>query len=220
MRKWRNWQTRWIQVPSSDSVASETTAIVDPREPEVTPLDAAMAHSQARWPDADQVEADLRAGLARAAADGKWEVVEILNTRSRHLNDIIHPHTEGTVLRVRPKLMTVSTMLIGLVPLLWATGSGADRMKRIAAPMVGGLITSAFLTLEPFTSSTRTGDMRSRGHVWNQGREVTRLQAGSSTAITSPSSDRRKQHRRTQCRRAARARFDVGRDCRNLCVIE
>ena len=55
---------------------------------------------------------------------------------------------EGTVQRVRPKLMTVATMLIGLVPLLWATGSGADVMKRIAAPMVGGLITRAFLTLE------------------------------------------------------------------------
>jgi Cu(I)/Ag(I) efflux system membrane protein CusA/SilA len=39
-------------------------------------------------------------------------------------------------------------MLVGLVPLLWATGSGADVMKRIAAPMVGGLLTSAFLTLE------------------------------------------------------------------------
>jgi Cu(I)/Ag(I) efflux system membrane protein CusA/SilA len=39
-------------------------------------------------------------------------------------------------------------MMIGLVPLLWATGSGADVMKRIAAPMVGGLVTSAFLTLE------------------------------------------------------------------------
>jgi Cu(I)/Ag(I) efflux system membrane protein CusA/SilA len=44
--------------------------------------------------------------------------------------------------------MTVATMLMGLIPLLWATGSGADVMKRIAAPMVGGLITSAFLTLE------------------------------------------------------------------------
>src|SRR5512133_3762636 len=55
---------------------------------------------------------------------------------------------EGTILRVRPKLMTVTTMLAGLVPLLWATGSGADVMKRIAAPMVGGLFTSAFLTLE------------------------------------------------------------------------
>jgi Cu(I)/Ag(I) efflux system membrane protein CusA/SilA len=66
----------------------------------------------------------------------------------RNLDDIIHAHTEGTVQRVRPKLMTVSTMLIGLVPLLWATGSGADVMKRIAAPMVGGLLSSAFLTLE------------------------------------------------------------------------
>jgi Cu(I)/Ag(I) efflux system membrane protein CusA/SilA len=64
------------------------------------------------------------------------------------LDDIIRAHLEGTVLRVRPKLMTVGTMLIGLLPLLWATGSGADVMKRIAAPMVGGLITSAFLTLE------------------------------------------------------------------------
>jgi copper/silver efflux system protein len=64
------------------------------------------------------------------------------------MNDIIAAHMEGTVQRVRPKLMTVSTMLVGLVPLLWATGSGADVMKRIAAPMVGGLITSAFLTLE------------------------------------------------------------------------
>src|SRR5512138_480767 len=66
----------------------------------------------------------------------------------RDLSDIIWAHMEGTVLRVRPKLMTVATMLAGLVPLLWATGSGADVMKRIAAPMVGRLVTSAFLTLE------------------------------------------------------------------------
>jgi Cu(I)/Ag(I) efflux system membrane protein CusA/SilA len=66
----------------------------------------------------------------------------------RDLNDVIAAHMEGTVQRVRPKLMTVGTMLVGLVPLLWATGSGADVMKRIAAPMVGGLVTSAFLTLE------------------------------------------------------------------------
>jgi Cu(I)/Ag(I) efflux system membrane protein CusA/SilA len=66
----------------------------------------------------------------------------------RDLSDIIWAHMEGTVMRVRPKLMTVATMLCGLIPLLWATGSGADVMKRIAAPMVGGLITSAFLTLE------------------------------------------------------------------------
>ncbi|NUP13628.1 MAG: efflux RND transporter permease subunit [Polyangiaceae bacterium] len=66
----------------------------------------------------------------------------------RSLEDIIDAHAEGTIQRVRPKLMTVGTMLLGLVPLLWAEGSGADVMKRIAAPMVGGLLTSAFLTLE------------------------------------------------------------------------
>jgi Cu(I)/Ag(I) efflux system membrane protein CusA/SilA len=66
----------------------------------------------------------------------------------RDLNDIIWAHMEGTVMRVRPKLMTVSTMLFGLLPLLWADSSGADVMKRIAAPMVGGLVTSTFLTLE------------------------------------------------------------------------
>ncbi len=64
------------------------------------------------------------------------------------LEDIIAAHAEGTVQRVRPKLMTVGTMLVGLVPILWSEGSGADVMKRIAAPMVGGLLTSAFLTLE------------------------------------------------------------------------
>jgi Cu/Ag efflux pump CusA len=75
----------------------------------------------------------------------------------RDLNDIIWAHMEGTVIRVRPKLMTVGTMLIGLVPLLWATGSGADVMKRIAAPMVGGLVTSAFLTLEIIPWTTPIG---------------------------------------------------------------
>jgi Cu(I)/Ag(I) efflux system membrane protein CusA/SilA len=68
--------------------------------------------------------------------------------KMRTLQDIVWAHMEGTVLRVRPKLMTVATMMAGLLPLLWAEGTGADVMKRIAAPMVGGLITSAFLTLE------------------------------------------------------------------------
>jgi copper/silver efflux system protein len=68
--------------------------------------------------------------------------------RINSLADIIEAHAEGTIQRVRPKLMTVATLLFGLVPLLWAQGSGADVMKRIAAPMVGGLVTSAFLTLE------------------------------------------------------------------------
>jgi copper/silver efflux system protein len=68
--------------------------------------------------------------------------------RIRDPSDVVWAHLEGTVQRVRPKLMTVATMLGGLLPLLWATGSGADVLRRLAAPMVGGLVTSAFLTLE------------------------------------------------------------------------
>jgi copper/silver efflux system protein len=62
--------------------------------------------------------------------------------------DVVRAHEEGTVRRLRPKLMTVSTMAAALLPLLWAGGAGAEIMKRVAAPMVGGLLTSAFLTLE------------------------------------------------------------------------
>jgi Cu(I)/Ag(I) efflux system membrane protein CusA/SilA len=52
------------------------------------------------------------------------------------------------VQRLRPKIMTITTMAAGLLPLLWADGAGAEIMKRVAAPMLGGLATSAFLTLE------------------------------------------------------------------------
>jgi copper/silver efflux system protein len=62
--------------------------------------------------------------------------------------DIVAAHAEGTVLRLRPKIMTITTMAAGLLPLLWAEGPGAEIMRRVAAPMVGGLATSAFLTLE------------------------------------------------------------------------
>jgi len=54
---------------------------------------------------------------------------------------------EGAVQRVRPKLMTVCTTLIGLLPIMWATTTGSETMKRIAGPMVGGLISATVLTL-------------------------------------------------------------------------
>jgi Cu(I)/Ag(I) efflux system membrane protein CusA/SilA len=66
----------------------------------------------------------------------------------RTREDLVDAHAEGTVRRLRPKIMTITTMIAGLLPLLWAQGSGAEIMKRVAAPMIGGLITSAFLTLE------------------------------------------------------------------------
>ena len=68
--------------------------------------------------------------------------------RSRSRDDIVAAHAEGTVQRLRPKIMTITTMAASLLPLLWAEGAGAEIMRRVAAPMLGGLATSAFLTLE------------------------------------------------------------------------
>jgi Cu(I)/Ag(I) efflux system membrane protein CusA/SilA len=65
----------------------------------------------------------------------------------RHMADLTEAIVDGAAGRVRPKLMTVMTTMLGLMPLLWSQGTGADVMKRIAAPMVGGLVTSFFLEL-------------------------------------------------------------------------
>ncbi|MEX1300358.1 MAG: efflux RND transporter permease subunit [Desulfotignum sp.] len=63
------------------------------------------------------------------------------------LSDLHAAIVEGAVERVRPKIMTVATTLIGLLPIMYGTGAGSQIMKRIAAPMVGGLLTSAVMTL-------------------------------------------------------------------------
>ena len=67
--------------------------------------------------------------------------------RLRDYGELREAIVEGAAKRLRPKLMTVATMILGLVPVLWSTGTGADVMKRIAAPMVGGLVTSFLLEL-------------------------------------------------------------------------
>jgi len=59
------------------------------------------------------------------------------------LRDIHDATVEGAVLRLRPKIMTVVTSMMGLIPVMWATGAGADMMKPLTAPMIGGLFTSA-----------------------------------------------------------------------------
>jgi Cu(I)/Ag(I) efflux system membrane protein CusA/SilA len=63
-------------------------------------------------------------------------------------DDIVAAHADGTVRRLRPKLMTTATMAVSLLPLVWADGAGSEIMRRVATPMLGGLLTSAFLTLE------------------------------------------------------------------------
>jgi len=67
--------------------------------------------------------------------------------RLHDAGDLEDAIVEGAARRIRPKLMTVLTMMLGLVPLLWSSGTGADVMKRIAAPMVGGLVSSFALEL-------------------------------------------------------------------------
>lgn len=57
--------------------------------------------------------------------------------------DIIQATKDGAILRLRPKLMTVAVNLIGLIPIMWATGTGSDLAKPIAVPMIGGVVTSA-----------------------------------------------------------------------------
>jgi copper/silver efflux system protein len=61
-----------------------------------------------------------------------------------HLYEAI---VEGAAKRLRPKFMTFATMSVGLIPILWATGAGSAIMKRIGAPMVGGIVTSFILEL-------------------------------------------------------------------------
>jgi Cu(I)/Ag(I) efflux system membrane protein CusA/SilA len=67
--------------------------------------------------------------------------------RLRDEKDLVEAIIHGAVKRVRPKAMTVFAAMIGLLPIMWSTGTGADLMKRIAAPMVGGLVTSFLLEL-------------------------------------------------------------------------
>ncbi len=63
------------------------------------------------------------------------------------ISDLKEAIIEGAVHRVRPKLMTVAALFMGLIPIMWSVGAGSDVMKRIAAPMIGGLLTSFLLEL-------------------------------------------------------------------------
>jgi Cu(I)/Ag(I) efflux system membrane protein CusA/SilA len=65
----------------------------------------------------------------------------------RHEPDLDEAIVHGAVQRARPKMMTVCAAFMGLLPILWSTSAGADVMKRIAAPMIGGLATSFLLEL-------------------------------------------------------------------------
>ncbi len=94
--------------------------------------------------------------LAGVAAEfGVVMLVYLKNALARHLaageplNDatLLVAIREGAVLRVRPKAMTVAVVMAGLLPILWGTGTGSEVMTRIAAPMVGGMVTAPLLSM-------------------------------------------------------------------------
>jgi Cu(I)/Ag(I) efflux system membrane protein CusA/SilA len=96
--------------------------------------------------------------IALAGVDAETGVVMLLyldqsyerakqDGRMRNLVDLQLAVEDGAVKRIRPKMMTVMAILLGLLPIMWSSGAGADVMKRIATPMVGGVITSFVLEL-------------------------------------------------------------------------
>ena len=103
-------------------------------EREVTPGDGRLGNEMQLTPRAKRVidlayDDALRKGLLNTAAD---------------LRDAIY---HGAVKRVRPKAMTAAVIIAGLLPILWSHGAGADVMKRIATPMIGGVVTSTIMEL-------------------------------------------------------------------------
>ncbi|MBV2192445.1 MAG: efflux RND transporter permease subunit [Azonexus sp.] len=82
--------------------------------------------------------------------DHAWEALKAkrrTENQAPTLHDLYEAIMEGSVERVRPKMMTVVAIMAGLLPIMWGTGTGSEVMSRIAAPMVGGMISSTVLTL-------------------------------------------------------------------------
>jgi Cu(I)/Ag(I) efflux system membrane protein CusA/SilA len=96
--------------------------------------------------------------------------------RLKSLGDLDEAIVHGAVKRARPKMMTVAAAFMGLVPIMWSTSAGADVIKRIAAPMIGGLATSFLLELLVYPAvfklwKTRTalrvmGNAAARPQAW------------------------------------------------------
>jgi Cu(I)/Ag(I) efflux system membrane protein CusA/SilA len=92
----------------------------------------------------------------------------------RNMGDLRAAIEDGAVKRLRPKVMTVAVMFLGLVPIMWSHGAGSDVMRRIAAPMVGGIFTSFLLELlviPPFTKSGKALKSASLPGMSNEVRE-------------------------------------------------
>ena len=88
-------------------------------------------------------------GICLSASPRRKEEIAIKKTPGGMgtAQDLREAIMEGAVQRVRPKMMTVAAIMGELLPIMWTTGTGADVMKRIAAPMIGGMVSSTVLTL-------------------------------------------------------------------------
>ncbi len=95
--------------------------------------------------------------------------------RLRNLSDLHEAIIHGAVKRIRPKIMTVAAAGMGLMPIMWSAGTGADMMKRVAAPMVGGLITSFVMELMVYPAIY---------FLWKWHREVKPSLVNNNSAIT------------------------------------
>jgi len=113
--------------------------------------------------------------IALAGLDAETGVVMLLYLRLvwerrmregsiRDARDMEDAIVEGAAGRIRPKLMTVLTTMIGLLPIMWSTGTGADVMQRIAAPLVGGVVTSFLLELTVYPAIFAAWRGRSLSH--------------------------------------------------------
>jgi Cu(I)/Ag(I) efflux system membrane protein CusA/SilA len=120
----------------------------------------------------------LDLAYAKARAEG----------RMGSLADLDAAIVAGAAKRLRPKFMTFATTFIGLLPIMWSTGAGSDVMKRIAAPMVGGLLTSFVLELVVYPAVYRTWKWHAevkRGGAGGPLPEVARLDAAGPQARAS-----------------------------------
>ena len=96
----------------------------------------------------------------------------------KSLADLREAIIHGAVKRLRPKVMTVGVMFMGLVPILWSVGTGADVMRRIAAPMIGGIFTSFIMELAVYPAIYEIW----RWHFWVK--KIAEAQAPSLPAIS------------------------------------
>ncbi|MCA8953282.1 MAG: efflux RND transporter permease subunit, partial [Planctomycetes bacterium] len=99
--------------------------------------------------------------------DNSFERFKAAN-RMRNADDLWFAVHDGAVKRIRPKTMTVTTTFVGLVPLLWASGAGADTLRRLAAPIIGGLASSFAMELLVYPAVFFIAKRTAMRRVWRQ----------------------------------------------------